>query len=152
MEEEFGSKPLPRAPLFAAIGLVIFSLVAVTLVRITGAGNSPFPDAQAIEVKEFRFQDRPDGGISVYDAQDNRLVQIYAPGSNGFVRGVLRGLSRERKRQGIGPDQPFRLTGRADGRLTLEDPSTGRRVDLESFGAINAVVFARLLNSGNKTP
>jgi putative photosynthetic complex assembly protein len=152
MEEEFGSRPLPRAPLYGAIGLVLFSLIAVTTVRVTGTGNSPFPDAQAIEVREFRFQDRPDGGVSVFDVKDNHLVQIYAPGTNGFVRGVLRGLSRERKRQGIGPDQPFRLTGRADGRLTLEDPSTGRRVDLESFGATNAGVFARLLTNGTTTP
>ncbi|NBT80006.1 MAG: photosynthetic complex assembly protein PuhC, partial [Betaproteobacteria bacterium] len=34
---------------------------------------------------------------------------------------------------------------RQDGRLTLIDPSTGRTIDLESFGAINANNFARLL-------
>jgi len=29
--------------------------------------------------------------------------------------------------------------------LTLVDPGTGRRVDLESFGPTNAAVFARLM-------
>ena len=66
-------------------------------------------------------------------------------GANGFLRGTLRGLARERKRQGVGAEQPFRLIGRADGRLTLEDPATGRRVDLESFGPTNAAVFAQML-------
>ena len=33
----------------------------------------------------------------------------------------------------------------ADGRLTLVDPGTGRRVDLESFGPTNSAVFAQLL-------
>ena len=39
----------------------------------------------------------------------------------------------------------FRMTGRADGKLTLEDPATGRRVDLGSFGPTNAAVFAGLM-------
>jgi putative photosynthetic complex assembly protein len=54
-------------------------------------------------------------------------------------------LVRERKRQGLGPEQPFALIGRADGRLTLVDPATGQVIDLESFGPTNASVFARLL-------
>ena len=65
--------------------------------------------------------------------RDGRVVESVV-GENGFVRGTLRGLARERKRQGIGPDQPFRLVAHVDGRLTLLDPATGRRVDLESFG------------------
>jgi hypothetical protein len=38
-----------------------------------------------------------------------------------------------------------------DGRLTLIDPSTGRTIDLESFGAINAKHFARLLLIDSQT-
>ena len=37
-----------------------------------------------------------------------------------FVRGTVRGLVRERKREGIGSVPPFRLTRLADGRLTLD--------------------------------
>jgi len=75
-------------------------------------------------------------------------VDVVAPGTNGFLRGTLRGLARERKRQGIGPEAPFRLTAHDDGRLTLADPATGRRVDLESFGPTNAAVFSQLLVAG----
>ena len=56
-----------------------------------------------------------------------------------------RGLARERKRKGLGPELPFELIGRADGRLTLADPGTGRRVDLDSFGPDNSAVFASLM-------
>ena len=73
------------------------------------------------------------------------MVETVAPGTNGFLRGTMRGLARERKRQGIGAELPFRMIGRADGRLTLEDPGTGRRVDLGSFGPTNAAAFARLM-------
>jgi hypothetical protein len=39
------------------------------------------------------------------------------------------------------------LIAREDGRLTLADPSTGRMIDLESFGLVNAQHFARLLRA-----
>ena len=70
-----------------------------------------------------------------------------APETNGFLRGTMRGLARERKRLGVSPAIPFDLIGRADGRLTLVDPGTGRRVDLESFGPENAAVFAALMTA-----
>jgi putative photosynthetic complex assembly protein len=136
------SFPLP--PLIAAAALVLFALLAVATVRLTGVGAARVADAPGVASHELRFEDRPDGSIAVLDARDGRVVEI-ATGPNGFLRGTLRGLARERKRQGIGAEQPFRLTARADGRLTLEDPATGRRVDLESFGPANAGVFGHML-------
>jgi putative photosynthetic complex assembly protein len=68
---------------------------------------------------------------------------VFRQSEGNFVRGTMRGLARERKRSGIGATPPFILSSRADGRLTLEDPQTGRHVDLEAFGQANAGVFAR---------
>jgi putative photosynthetic complex assembly protein len=59
----------------------------------------------------------------------------------------LRAMARERRKQGLGAEPAFELIARADGRLTLSDPATGERVDLESFGPTNAGVFARLLDA-----
>jgi putative photosynthetic complex assembly protein len=59
---------------------------------------------------------------------------------------------RDRKRRGLGPEVPFRLTAHADGRLTLVDPATGRLVALEAFGADNAGAFAKLLVASRETP
>jgi hypothetical protein len=42
----------------------------------------------------------------------------------------------------------MQLLGRADGRLTLLDPSTQQRIDLEAFGPSNASVFAGLQKAG----
>ena len=65
-------------------------------------------------------------------------MYVVAPGTNGFLRGVLRGLARERKLERSAIEPPFRLTRWADGRLSLEDPATGRRIDdLEAFGPTN---------------
>jgi len=138
---------VPRGPLLAAGALALATLLAVTLVRITGIGAMQVPDAAEVMVRELRFEDRADGTIVIMDAGNGRLVQTVAAESNGFLRGTMRGLARERKRQGIGAQPAFRLIGRADGRLTLIDPATGRRVDLESFGPPNVSAFAKLMQA-----
>ena len=81
------------------------------------------------------------------DAGGQRVIETVAPGTNGFLRGTMRGVARERKRQGIGPELPFRMVGRANGALTLEDPATGRHVDIGSFGPTNAAVFSHIMAS-----
>ncbi|MCE2914287.1 MAG: photosynthetic complex assembly protein PuhC [Rubrivivax sp.] len=133
----------PRWFLWFAGGLIAFSLVAVGLVRITGNG----PDqraARGVLERHLYFHDRSDGGIDITDAHSGDRVAV-VHGEQGFLRGTLRALVRERKQRGIGPERPFELIARHDGGLTLYDPSTRQRVDLESFGPSNAANFARLL-------
>lgn len=136
----------PRGPLLALGGLVLVVVLAVSAVRLSGMPIST-PDAPAAVTRALRFEDRPDGSIVVIDAVQGGVVQTIT-GQAGFVRGTLRGLARQRRLEGIGPERPFELIGRADGRLTLVDPATHRRVDLESFGPTNAAEFARLLQAG----
>ena len=152
MTEPSAITGLPHLPLLAAGAFALLTLVAVTLVQITGVGAIRVPDAAEVSVREFRFEDRANGSIVILDARDNHLVETVAPESNGFLRGTMRGLARERKRHGVGPELAFRLVGRADGRLTLHDPGTGRRVDLESFGPTNAAVFAKLMATPASSP
>jgi putative photosynthetic complex assembly protein len=145
MHSDHAREPLPQALLMALAGLALATLLLAAAARLTGWGTSHQPDAAAVALRELRFEDRSDGGIAILDARDGQVVGAAEPGTNGFLRSAVRGLVRERKRQGAGAEMPFRLVARADGRLTLEDPATGRRIDLESFGATNAAVFARLL-------
>jgi putative photosynthetic complex assembly protein len=138
---------VPKLPLAAMGALVLASLIGVALVRLTGTSASQQPDAPTVQTMDIRFEDNSDGSIGVRDAKTGALLSTVAPGTNGFLRSTMRGLVRERKRQGIGPETPFELLGRADGRLTLSDPSTQRRIDLESFGPTNSAVFAALINT-----
>ncbi|MCU7369889.1 photosynthetic complex assembly protein PuhC [Paucibacter sp. O1-1] len=146
MSPDLQSK-LPMLPLAAMAALVLSSLIGVGLVRLAGLSAQQQPDAATLAVRQLRFEDRDDGGIEVHDARSGALLDTVAPGTNGFLRSTMRGLVRERKRQGLGPETPFELLGRSDGRLTLVDPGTGRRVDLESFGPSNSAVFARLMSA-----
>lgn len=137
--------PFPRGILRATGAMIVGVILVVAFVRLTGIGAVTTPAGPVVEQRELRFADRDDGSIDVYDARDGRLVRNIEPGSNGFLRGTMRGLARERKRQDVGADVPFLLIAHADGRMTLEDPGTGRRVDLGSFGPTNAAAFAQLM-------
>jgi putative photosynthetic complex assembly protein len=134
---------LPRGALLAIGGVLLACVVAVAAVRLSGVTIRE-PDEAAVAMRELRFEDRPDGSVIVIDAPSQTVIHTMV-GENGFFRGALRGLARERKRNGLGSEQPFQLIGRADGRLTLVDPATGQRIDLESFGPTNAAVFARFM-------
>ena len=76
--------------------------------------------------------------------------RLFAAVSVQIAVAFLRALARERKKRDLGSGPPFELLARADGRLTLVDPSTGARIDLESFGPANAGVFARLMTLNNE--
>jgi putative photosynthetic complex assembly protein len=143
---------VPRTPLMAVGGLILMTLVMVAVVRLTGWGDNHRLPAQVVAERSLHFSDLSNGGIAVHDAASGQLLEQLAPGSNGFLRGALRGLSRERKRSGIGPEPSLRLSGHSDGRLLLEDPQTGRMIDLGSFGPTNAAVFARLLTAVPSEP
>lgn len=142
----------PRGPLIGAGVLVAVALVAVAASRATGVGETRLPHSPAVESRAFHFEDRDDGAVAVFAAAEERpVVAVIAPGTNGFLRGVLRGLARDRRLEGIGPDLPFRLSRHGDGRLSLEDTATGRDIELDAFGPTNVQAFAALLTEGSET-
>ncbi|MCU0927782.1 MAG: putative photosynthetic complex assembly protein PuhC [Burkholderiaceae bacterium] len=145
MSQAAAHPQLPRFILRSAAAMVVAVVVLVAFVRLTGIGVVKVPEPPVVEQRDLRFLDRSDGSIDVVDPSNDALVRKIEPGSNGFLRGTMRGLARERRRSGIGDDVPFRLVAHADGRMTLADPATGRKVDLGSFGPTNAAVFAELM-------
>lgn len=135
-----------KGGVLAAAAMILFVLASVTMVRLTGVGEVRVALPAALESRDFRFADGRDGAVLVYDAGNQQLVDTLAPGSNGFIRVVLRGLARERKLGDIGAEPPFRLTRFVNGQLMLTDTSSGKRIDLAAFGSANTAAFARLMN------
>lgn len=98
---------------------------------------------KSVGMRRLRFIDAPDKSVQVLDADTG--VEVYrVVGEAGFVRGILRGMARERRRLGKGPEQPFELS-LDGGLLTLRDLATGGHVELTAFGPTNAGDFARML-------
>ena len=109
------------------------------------------PAAPAVAERLLHFQNQPDGGVLVTDGTSGQPLQTLH-GEQGFLRGVLRGLARERRANGVGASPPYRLSLHGEGRLLITDTETGRFIDLASFGPDNAAVFARWLPEGVRKP
>jgi putative photosynthetic complex assembly protein len=136
----------PRFALVVAAAVIALTLGAVGMARWSGFDGRQL-DALAVAQRSLQFRDLPQGGIAIVDASTGASLETVV-GEQGFLRGTLRAVVRERKQRGLASDAPLQLILRADGRLTLSDPVTGSRIDLESFGPTNAAVFARWLPQG----
>jgi putative photosynthetic complex assembly protein len=138
----------PLLPLAGAGVLVIASILIAASARIWDVGTTRLTYTEPASTQELRFEDRADGSIAVLAADDGRIIELIEPGTKGFVRMVMRGLARDRQAAGIGSQPPFTLTRWADGRLSISDPTTARRIELTGFGADNVNAFAGFLPSG----
>jgi len=149
MSEPPTDPSVPR-PLLLGMGALLALLIAAAgLARWTGVGTTSSPEGTPVERVVLRFDDRPDGAVVVRAGPaDGSPVDVLEPGHHGFVRSVLRGLVRARRARGIDDGPPFQLTRWADGRLSLDDPATGRTIELGAFGPANAQAFAALWTAG----
>lgn len=134
--------PASRLPGVLAAVLLVLTLALVLMARFAPVTSVPDP-APVTWQKELLFADGPAGEVVVQDYQTKEVLARFE-GEQGFVRGSLRALARERKRREIGSEQPFELVARKDGRLTLYDPSTSQHIDLDSFGPSNVALFRNL--------
>lgn len=149
---------LPRGTLVLAGGLVLFALVATSAVRIAGIPASASPVAMraqghvaSVASRSLRFLDRADGAVVIEDVRTREIASVIQPGEKtGFIRGVMRGLARDRRARGIGDAPPFELTLWRDGELSLTDSATGRSIEMTAFGSTNRAAFAALL-PGSRT-
>ncbi len=148
-------------PALVAAGL----LIAVCLL-MTAAVSLGFMERQAVPTVEraeanvapiaersLRFLDQENGTVLIADVSNGDTVAVIdvETQSGGFVRGVLRGLARERRMHGIGSEPPFDLTLWGDGSISLTDSATGRIIELGAFGPDNRAVFAAMLPGGDIT-
>jgi putative photosynthetic complex assembly protein len=139
-----GSLSPPRWTL-VAMGMLVLASIAITgVARRTGLGVTGVPDSPTVAGVDLRFEDREDGSVLVSNS-DGKAIETIAVGADGFIRGSLRALARQRKQAGLPHDLPFRLERRENGRLSLSDPATGGRIELDAFGPSNSGAFARWL-------
>lgn len=149
MNKPAAPEALPRKAVIGLGVLLIATLFSVAAVRLSGT-EIRTPDAPTAAQRSLRFEDGPNGSVLVLDARTGQAIDSVA-GEAGFLRGSLRALVRERKMRGIGSGPAFELIARTDGRLTLMDPATGERLDLESFGPTNSAVYRRWLDTSPAT-
>jgi putative photosynthetic complex assembly protein len=146
MSEALTANQVPRGAIIAAGIFIALSMTAATVARVSGIGTTQPAHAATVALRSVHFSDRSDGAVVVTDAATSKDVAVLNPGTNGFIRAVMRGLARSRRLAGIGDAPPFQIVQRVDGTINLVDPSTGRDIALEAFGHTQVEAFAMLLN------
>jgi putative photosynthetic complex assembly protein len=141
---------VPRKAIIGAGLVLAITMAFAAYGSITGLNLPGKPDSEPTTSVEIRVEDRSDGSVAVYNANSGALIETVAPGENGFIRGAMRALARQRQMQDIGARPPFKLTLWENGRLSLKDTATGERLFLEAYGKTNRDAFAELLVAATK--
>ena len=132
------------------LGMVLAGVLALVMLTADESPQARYEPNEALFARKILFSDRMDGGISIRDASTGHLIGEIQPGEGGFVRGALRGFTRERRLESPGVESPLRLSALQGGAIILEDPASGRWTDLRAFGATNLQSFAEILFRKNE--
>ena len=144
-EEE---RPIPPAILIGGGLVMAVSLLMVTSARVGLTPHQHRPVAARVESLDFKVRSEAAGVEGVYAASDGRRVAALAARGDDFLPSLVDKLRQERRLRGVGGDAPFRLVRWSDGRVSMQDPTTGRELNLESFGSVNEANAARLIEQG----
>lgn len=135
----------PPRPFLLGLGaLILFTLVGVGVTRLAGMERQTGWQALSAEALPLVFEDGGDGSVIAREPDTGAIIKEWAPETGGFVRTAMRSLALTRKHAGVGPEPAFLLHRTTNGRLILEDPSTGAWVSLDAFGGDNVREFAKL--------
>ena len=127
------------------------ALLLVTLLMVGYAKLSNMPligtpkETLVVNQTTLEFVKQSNGSVSIYDNKGKEIINSRA-GPYGFIVVVYNGFMSERKKKKINTNDPLKLVQYEDGRLTIMDDSTSWDMHLNSFGAMNAAVFKKLMN------
>lgn len=136
----------PKPALKVAVAMIVLTFTLAILATRFGVGKAADVYENPVAQRALSFADAEDGGILVKDGETGELALTLPSGTNGFLRGALRAMADRRRRAEKPYDAPFVLTAWQDGRVTIEDPLTGERVAVSSFGPTQVKSFVALLD------
>ncbi len=158
-----GLPPIRAGHFLMMLGVMLATLLYVSLTPPMDS-MSEAAAATPIQKTNLVFRDEANGGIAIWvdsvgvsgSANPTHLPQhrtkLLFEGEQGFLRGTLRALARDRMARNLSPDVPFELALLQDGRLCITDPLTHKSIDLQAFGPDNLAVFVQILNAVSARP
>ncbi len=155
--------PIRAGHFLMMLGVMLATLLYVSL---TPPMDSMSETAAATPIKKTNlvFRDEANGGIAIWvdsvgvsgsanpTTEPQTQTKLLFEGEQGFLRGTLRALARDRMARNLSPDVPFELALLQDGRLCITDPLTHKSIDLQAFGPDNLAVFVQILNAVSARP
>ena len=138
--------PLPRPIIVGGSALMVAAVVLCAVAHATGVGVTASPAPVAVASRDLVFTETDDGLLRVADAgRDGREVTRFDAGDGGFIRAMVRGLTRNRTRYGEPAVGAFRVSRDAEGGIWLQDLGTHQNVDLRAFGPTQVQAFAQFV-------
>lgn len=134
-------------PRWFVIGTAVLMLTAIFgagLARFLGVGLSRVADSPVTGTVEIWIDEQRDGTALVRHAATGKTLEILPADGGGFVRGLVRGMFRQRLLGQQARTLPFQLSQREGPKYFLFDPATGTRMELDGFGPTNTQSIARL--------
>jgi putative photosynthetic complex assembly protein len=148
--------PIGVRHLQVMVAVMLAALIYVTYV--TQFSSKIAQDTSpSVMTQQLVFKDDANGDILIEILQASRQAGqqgesvLRFSGEQGFLRGTLRALARERKSRHLSPEAPFELALHQDGRLSITDTLTHQGIDLEAFGPDNLAVFVAILHGSSQT-
>jgi putative photosynthetic complex assembly protein len=147
------AEPFPKGMLTLAGVLIGGALLMTAALRLTGTPPQSSPTLEraaggvaAARARDLSFADQPDGSVRIVDVSTGATAGVVERGStSGFIRGVMRGLMRNRQQRGVGMAPPFRITLWTNGQISITDSTSGYVTDLSGFGDTNRAAIMALL-------
>lgn len=133
---------IPRRLVYAMFGLAFVSLVLVSISVMLDRPHSGVPAAEpALAVHTVTLAGEGEAAHVTDEATGTVLLDT----ENGaFVTVVREGLETARRKHRIAGNPAVKITEWESGRWTLDDPATGWRIELSSFGQGNLGHFRKL--------
>lgn len=140
------SHPLPRPIIMGGAAMMVSAVVLCALAHATGVGTTVSPAPVTVATRDLVFTEQDDGILTVRDAdRGGREVRHFDAGEGGFIRAMVRGLTRNRTRYGEPAIGAFRVSESGDGGIWLQDLGTKQNIDLRAFGPTQVQAIAQLL-------
>ena len=140
------SHQLPKPVMFGGAALMVAVVALCATGHATGVGVTIAPAPVTVVSRDLVFTEADDGVLTITDADHGgRVVDAIAPGESGFIRAMVRGLTRNRTRYGEPAVGAFRVSGSADGGVFIQDLGTRQNIDLRAFGPTQVQAIAHYL-------
>ena len=155
-EKQRAFSPITRRHFQAMLIVMVLTLGYATYQTQFG---SPNVDVNSLTIQKttLKISDASNGDIliTVLDDEQTSIQEkthkvIRFSGEQGFLRGTLRALARERRMRNLTAEAPFELALFQDGRLSITDTLTNKGIDIEAFGPDNVAVFMKVLTESVK--
>ena len=157
-EKQRNFSPITKHHFQAMILIMVLTLLYVTYET---QFSSPKIDMSSPVLQKVNLviNDDPNGDILLTVIKTGPVTQetstnstLRFSGEQGFLRGTLRALARDRRMRNLTSEAPFELALHEDGRLSITDILTNKGIDLEAFGPDNVAVFAKILTEAAMQP